>query len=81
MPVVFRYKGYRFLFFSNEGDPLEPLHGHVRKGEAIAKIWLEPEACIAESYGLNSAELNELVKVAVKNIDKIRSRWDEHLNR
>jgi len=20
MPVVFRYKGYRFFFFSNEGD-------------------------------------------------------------
>ncbi len=80
MPVVFRYKGYRFLFFSNEGDPLEPMHIHVRKGEAIAKIWLDPEPGIANSYGLNSSELNELLMVAIRNIDKIRSCWDDHLN-
>ncbi len=35
MPVVFRYKGYRFFFFSNEGDPLEPMHVHVRRGEVL----------------------------------------------
>ena len=40
MPVVFRYKGYRFFFFSNEGDPLEPMHIHVRRGEATAKLWV-----------------------------------------
>jgi len=28
MPVVFRYRGYRFFFYSNEGDPREPLHIH-----------------------------------------------------
>ena len=38
MPIVFRYKGYRFFFFSNEGDPREPMHIHVRKGEASAKF-------------------------------------------
>jgi len=29
MPLVFRWKGYRFHFFSNEGDPREPVHIHV----------------------------------------------------
>jgi hypothetical protein len=24
MPVVFRYKGVRFFFYSNEGSPREP---------------------------------------------------------
>lgn len=43
MPVVFRYKGYRFFFFSNEGDPLEPMHIHVRRGEATAKLWMLPQ--------------------------------------
>ncbi|MCP4109321.1 MAG: DUF4160 domain-containing protein [Desulfobacteraceae bacterium] len=32
--------GYRFFFYSNEGNPLEPLHIHVRKGEAVAKFWI-----------------------------------------
>ena len=31
-------RGYRFFFFSNEGDPLEPLHIHVQNGEKQAKI-------------------------------------------
>ncbi len=25
MPVVLRFKGYTFFFFSNEGNPREPL--------------------------------------------------------
>jgi hypothetical protein len=78
MPVVFRYKGYRFFFYSNEGDPLEPLHIHVRKAEAVAKIWLEPEATLAESYALNSSELKELVEVARKNKEQIERYWNEY---
>ena len=37
MPLVFRWKGYRFHFFSNEGDPREPVHIHVTKDGADAK--------------------------------------------
>ncbi len=29
MPVVFRWEGIRFYFFSNEGDPREPVHIHA----------------------------------------------------
>ena len=78
MPVVFRHKGFRFFFHSNEGNPLEPLHIHVRKGEHVAKIWLEPIPGIAHSYGLNSAELRELLTVAIENRDRIRRYWNEH---
>ena len=78
MPVVFRYRGYRFFFHSNEGDPREPLHIHVRKGEVVAKLWLEPEPAVAESYGLSAHELHELLEVAVEHIDEIRRYWHEH---
>jgi len=78
MPVVFRYKGFRFFFYSNEGDPLEPLHIHVRKAEYVAKFWLEPEPGIARAYGLTSGELRELLAVAVENRELIRRYWNEH---
>jgi hypothetical protein len=26
MPVVFRQGGFKFFFYSNEGDPREPMH-------------------------------------------------------
>jgi hypothetical protein len=57
MPVVLRYEGYRFFFYSNEGEPRDPLHVHVRRGEATAKIWLEPELAVAAAYGLRPGEL------------------------
>jgi len=60
MPVLFRWKGCKFLFFSNEGDPREPIHIHVRKGEAIAKFWIVPEISLAESWGFSGKELNEI---------------------
>ncbi len=80
MPVVIRYKGYRFFFYSNEGNPREPLHIHVRKGEAQAKFWLEPEPMVAESYALSSSELRELLSVAIENAERIRRDWDEHFS-
>jgi Domain of unknown function (DUF4160) len=78
MPVVFRHEGYRFFFFSNEGEPREPLHIHVRKGAAVAKLWLEPEPAIAGAYGLTSRELRELLDIAVANKDTIARYWNEY---
>lgn len=37
MPVIMRVDGYRLLFYSNEGNPREPLHIHVLKAGAEAK--------------------------------------------
>jgi Domain of unknown function (DUF4160) len=80
MPVVFRYKGYRFFFFSNEGNPLEPMHIHVRHGQTTAKFWMLPQVSLAESYGMNPAEFRELMRVAEKNRELIERYWNEHLN-
>ena len=52
MPTIFRENGYRFFFYSNEGDPREPAHVHVQKGSGEAKVWLEPEVELEESQAL-----------------------------
>jgi hypothetical protein len=80
MPVVLRYKGYTFFFFSNEGVPREPLHVHVRKDTATAKLWLEPDVMVAESYGMSAKELRELVRVARGNKDVIAKAWEDHFH-
>jgi hypothetical protein len=77
MPVILRYKGYTFFFFSNECEPREPLHVHVRKSGSSAKFWVEPQVCVAESYGLNSQELNDLTKVIFDNRQLIERTWYE----
>ena len=40
MPTVYRYKGFRLHFYSDEGH--EPPHIHVRRGDDTCKFWLRP---------------------------------------
>jgi len=80
MPVVFKYNGYRFFFYSNEGDPLEPLHIHVRKGESVAKFWIQPRISVAEAYGMKSPELRKLMRVIEENRELIERHWNEHFD-
>ncbi len=77
-PTVLRYKSYRLFFFSNEGDPLEPVHIHIKKEENLAKFWLEPELVLAESYGFNSKELKEIEEIVRKHEKEIKSQWTQY---
>jgi len=77
MPVVFRWKNFKFFFFSNEGDPRESPHIHVRSGGARAKFWIKPVA-LAENIGFAAHELNSLVGVIDENQDLIEKVWHEH---
>lgn len=78
MPVVFRHSGLRYFFFSNEGQPREPAHIHVKGHGCDAKIWIEPDITIAESYGFNSKELADILRVVVGNKDLIVRAWHDH---
>lgn len=78
MPKIFEWNGYKFFFFSNEGNPLEPCHVHVRKEGRLAKFWMEPTVGLASSWGMSSVELNRLEKVVEVHAKLIRRRWNEH---
>jgi Domain of unknown function (DUF4160) len=78
MPVVFRYKGFRFFFYSNEGNPREPPHVHIRQGESAAKFWLKPTVSLANAYGMSASELNELEIVITANREMLERSWNEY---
>jgi hypothetical protein len=80
MPVVFRYKSYRFFFYSNEGEPREPLHVHIRSSEGDAKFWLKPMVQLAGSDGYDPRILRELSRVVTANADLIERTWNEHFS-
>ncbi len=43
MPQIFKIGGYWVYFWSNEGNPIEPVHIHVSEGapqENGTKIWI-----------------------------------------
>jgi hypothetical protein len=75
MPEVFREAGYRFFFFSLEGN--EPPHVHVESAEKYAKFWLSPIALV-ESRRMNPAELTKVRKIIEKRRDEIINKWNEH---
>jgi hypothetical protein len=78
VPKVFEWRGFRFHFYSDEGDPREPTHIHVRKGRDNAKFWLRPEITIAYSKGFDRHVLAELIDVIEERRDEIESAWNDH---
>ncbi|WP_426506213.1 DUF4160 domain-containing protein [Serratia proteamaculans] len=80
MPVIFRYKGYKFFFYSNEGEPLEPAHIHVRDAVAEAKFWLTPEVKLARNDGFNTRVLKELTGTVEVHKRLFLEAWNEYFS-
>jgi Domain of unknown function (DUF4160) len=77
MPTVFRARGFRFFFYSNEGRPREPPHVHVEQGRREAKFWLRPAAHLAYNDGFSARALRELLTMIESNRERIEKAWNE----
>ncbi len=78
MPIVFRVGGFRFFFYSNEGDPREPPHIHVLRDGREAKFWLYPSPSLAYNRGFNARVLSELLTIVEDRRGEIERAWNEH---
>lgn len=74
-PTVFRYKNYRFFFFSREENRM---HIHVTCPQGEAKFWLEPTVALEKFWGLNEKQLNQCHKLIEKHYDEIKKSWKKH---
>ena len=77
MPVVFRHAGYRFHFFSNEGDPREPVHIHVSQAGAKAKFWLSPDVQLAYNRGYDARTIKRLQEVVEQRREELEEAWND----
>ena len=77
MPTLLREKGYRFFFFSLEGN--EPPHVHVAKAEGYAKFWLDPVG-LARSTSFRGGQLREVLEIVRKHREDFLERWNEHFS-
>jgi hypothetical protein len=77
MPTIFLFEGYRFFFFSNEGNPREPIHVHVRKDGNRAKFWLSPVGLV-NNQGFTGKAVNRLAQIVETHKDEIERAWHEH---
>lgn len=78
MPTLFILFGLRFLFYSNDH---EPIHIHVVKGQGRgkceAKFNLLPELSMIENHGLKAQEVKIAEMVIEENKEIIIERWKE----
>lgn len=74
-PTVFRYKEYRFFFFSREEARI---HIHITSPDGEAKFWIEPIVALAYHHKFSDKQLNELQKVIEERKNEIKKEWKKH---
>ncbi len=73
MPTVLLWNGYRFYFFSNEGN--EPPHIHVDKAENSVKFWLEPVS-LARNFGFSQRDVRVIEEKVKAEQDRFLEAWN-----
>lgn len=74
MPTIFRQDGFRFFFYSNEGN--EPPHIHVVGKGGEAKVWLRPVE-ISKVYVLSLREQKHILEIVQNNVKLFLEKYEE----
>jgi len=74
-PLVFKYKNYRFFFYSEEENRM---HIHISSEDGEAKVWIEPVIALADYSGYSKNKLNEILKMVQKHENTIKKAWKKH---
>lgn len=84
MPQVFRIGPYIVYFWSNENDPLEPVHVHIANGRATAngtKVWITSsgKALLCNNNARIPAPiLRDLLRIIEANSTVVVQKWINH---
>lgn len=77
MPTIFIFFGFRFMFYS---DDHEPIHVHIIKDGHEAKYHISPIEQVY-SKGFKKQELALIESVIEENIDVITERWNAYFGK
>lgn len=80
MPVILGLDGRRFHFFSDEGNPREPIHVHVAQAGMDAKFWLYPEVRLAYNRGYDARLIKRLQDIVEEHREEIERAWNDHFS-
>ncbi|MCD8300929.1 MAG: DUF4160 domain-containing protein [Clostridiales bacterium] len=83
MPQIFRIDSYIVYFWSNENDPLEPVHVHIAEGRPSAngtKVWITRagKALLCNNTSkIPERKLNNILRMIEANSSTIMDQWYE----
>ena len=75
MPVVLRQNGFEFFFFMN--DHL-PRHVHVRKGDDLAKITLDPVELIDSTF--KAGDRRMIIRIVREHQRELLEAWNGYFH-
>ena len=84
MPQIFKIGPYIVCFWSNENDPLEPVHVHIAEGRASANA---TKLCITSAgkvvlcnnnSRIPESILRKMIRLIEANTDEIIDKWIDH---
>jgi hypothetical protein len=78
VPTILFLKGWRFFFYSNEGN--EPPHVHVAKADAEGKFWLDIERFdvpAAFTHNISPADLRFIRRTLLDHFDEFLGSWQD----
>lgn len=78
MPTIFIIFGFRFMFYSDDHDPI---HVHVIKDGSEAKYNVEPEVRMVYNHGFKRNEISMIESVIEENREVIIDRWNAYFNK
>lgn len=83
MPQLLRIGPYSIYFWSNENDPLEPVHVHISEGRAnsnATKLWITSTGKVLlcnNNSKIPERVLKKLIRVIEANSSDIINEWLE----
>ena len=80
MPQIFKIGSYVIYFWSNENDPLEPIHVHVNKGTPspnATKIWITKsgKCLLCNNNSKMSKNLRDIMDILESRSQDIINKW------
>jgi len=75
MPTIYRENGFRFFFYTHEGN--EPAQVHVIGKGGEMKVWLNPIQ-ISKVYNLSSKDQRAVLLITSKNSDFFKKEWSKY---
>lgn len=73
MPTVLVKDGFRFFFYSHEGN--EPPHIHIIGKGGEMKVWLS-NLVISKVYNLSPKEQRIILEIMSANIELFKKEWE-----
>ena len=79
MPTIFFDHGYRFFFYSNEGQ--EPIHVHVENAAGVGKWWVVPQVKHVSGQGLSAKQCRIVTDIIERRRQEIIDAWNKHFGK